>query len=125
MTVRFNDPASATFTLYNGSKIPVFGFGTYKITGSNCYQRVMQALEYGYRCIDTASFYKNEEEIGKAVNDFLSKNRGKVSRDQIFIITKVWPDDMVSKDTCRKSVETSLSILFKLTVFLVVMRHQS
>ena len=55
--------------------VPCVGFGTYKLTGETCRKAVEEALQFGYRHIDTAQFYKNEEEIGKAVrNSGLNRN---------------------------------------------------
>ena len=67
--------------------VPCVGFGTYKLTGETCRKAVEEALQFGYRHIDTAQFYKNEEEIGKAV-----RNSG-LSRDKVFITTKIFPTD--------------------------------
>ena len=67
--------------------MPEIGFGTYKLTGHAALTAVEYALEAGYRHIDTAQFYGNEEEVGQAV-----RNAG-IDRDHIFITTKVFPSD--------------------------------
>jgi 2,5-diketo-D-gluconate reductase B len=67
--------------------VPTVGFGTYKLTGEACLKAVDEALQVGYRHIDTAQFYKNEDEVGLAV-----KNSG-IFRGNIFITTKVFPTD--------------------------------
>jgi len=71
--------------LNNGVAIPPVGFGVYKITDfDECYRAVRDAIAVGYRLIDTAQFYGNEEAVGKAVKD------SHVSREDLFITTKVW-----------------------------------
>lgn len=75
-----------TVTLNNGVEMPVLGLGTYKTTDPNeCLTSVRDALELGYRMIDTAQFYDNEELVGQAVAS------SDVPREDIFITTKVWP----------------------------------
>ncbi|MCX6089814.1 MAG: aldo/keto reductase [Candidatus Atribacteria bacterium] len=68
-----------------GAKIPAIGLGTWDLRGSECVQAVMSALEIGYRHLDTAQFYQNEEEVGKALS------QSPVRREDIFLTTKVWP----------------------------------
>lgn len=76
---------SDTFTLSNGVKIPCVGFGTYKTPdGDVCVKGVLTALEAGYRHIDTAEFYFNEEGVGKALAET------SLPREDIFVTTKVW-----------------------------------
>lgn len=70
-------------TLYNGLKMPLLGFGTARMNGEECYNAVINALECGYRHIDTAHMYLNEEVIGKAI---ISSN---ISRDELFITSKL------------------------------------
>jgi 2,5-diketo-D-gluconate reductase B len=67
--------------------IPKVGFGTYQLTGNEGIRSVEDALQTGYRHIDTAQAYDNEEEVGKAI-----MNSG-INRQEIFITTKVWPSD--------------------------------
>lgn len=80
-----------TFTLNNGVAIPAVGFGTFANEGSKgeTYKAVTHALKTGYRHLDCAWFYQNEEEVGDAVRDFLKENTS-VQRSDIFICTKVW-----------------------------------
>lgn len=76
---------SDTFTLSNGVGIPCVGFGTYKTPdGDVCVTGVLTALEAGYRHIDTAEFYFNEEGVGKALAET------SLPREDIFVTTKVW-----------------------------------
>ncbi|ROL59733.1 aldo/keto reductase [Bacteroidetes/Chlorobi group bacterium MS-B_bin-24] len=92
-------------TLNNKVKIPVLGLGTYLMKpGEETYNACRWALEFGYRHIDTASFYRNEEDVGRAV-----RNSG-IDRKDVFITTKVWNDDQGYDKTLR-AVETSLKKL--------------
>jgi 2,5-diketo-D-gluconate reductase B len=81
--------------------IPAIGLGTYLITGQDCIQIVQQALEVGYRHIDTAQMYNNESEVGEGIS------QSSVDRSDIFLTTKVWPDQL-SKSRFLPSVEESL-----------------
>ncbi|KAI1845569.1 hypothetical protein JX266_008427 [Neoarthrinium moseri] len=83
--------AQTTFTLSNGVKIPGAGFGTFANEGAKgeSYKAVKVALQTGYRHLDCAWFYGNEDEVGQAVRDFL-KETPSVKREDIFICTKVW-----------------------------------
>ncbi|KAL2267878.1 hypothetical protein VTJ83DRAFT_5155 [Remersonia thermophila] len=83
--------SSKVYTLYNGVQIPALGFGTFSNEGAKgqTYKAVLKALEVGYRHLDCAWFYQNEDEVGDALHEFLSKNPG-VKREDIFLCTKVW-----------------------------------
>ena len=81
------------FTLSNGIEIPPVGFGTYKSTLSDGAAPVRRAIELGYRYLDTASFYKNEEEVGEALATC------GLPREEIFLATKLWPTEMGYKET--------------------------
>ncbi|MBI2667704.1 aldo/keto reductase [Candidatus Woesearchaeota archaeon] len=70
--------------LNNNLKMPVIGLGTWQIRGKSAENSVLYALEAGYRLIDTASFYNNEEEVGNAI-----KKSG-IPRGDLFITTKIW-----------------------------------
>lgn len=79
---------SSTYTLANGTKIPCIGFGTWQTPdGDVAYRSVLAALKAGYRHIDTATAYGNEESVGRAINDFLKD--GEVRREELFITTKL------------------------------------
>lgn len=74
--------------LNDGTQMPLFGFGTYQIpNGGACYRAVRHALEVGYRHIDTAAFYGNEEDVGRAVRD------SGIARADIYVTTKLWNSD--------------------------------
>lgn len=88
-------------TLSNGVKMPILGYGVYQVTKDECERCVLNALEVGYRSIDTAQSYFNEEEVGSAM-----KKSG-VPREDIFLTSKVWVEHYGYEET-RKSVEESL-----------------
>lgn len=75
----------STYSLKNGLEIPVVGFGTWKTPdGDDAYNSVSEALKAGYRHIDTAAVYGNEESVGKAIKD------SGLSREDVFVTSKVW-----------------------------------
>lgn len=71
-------------TLSNGVKMPILGYGVYQITKDECERCVLDALKVGYRHIDTAQSYFNEEEVGSAIK------KSDVPREEIFLTSKVW-----------------------------------
>ena len=71
-------------TLRNGVKMPILGYGVYQVTKEDCERCVLDALQAGYRSIDTAQSYFNEEEVGSAI-----KKSG-IPREDIFLTSKVW-----------------------------------
>lgn len=91
-------------TLSNGVQIPQVGLGTFKSTGEEAYISVLTALKNGYRHIDSARVYGNEKEVGRAVKD------SQVPREEIFITTKIYIDQM-GYDKTLKSFEESLQWL--------------
>ena len=74
-------------------QVPVPGLGTYQLTGKEGERAILDAIALGYRHIDTAQFYHNEEDVGNAI-----KNSG-VARKELFITTKIWPTDFVKKNS--------------------------
>ncbi len=82
-----NFDIGSTVRLNNGLSMPLFGFGTYRATGKEATRACLTALEMGYRLIDTASMYGNEEEVGEAV-----RTSG-IPREDIFVTTKLWNSD--------------------------------
>lgn len=88
-------------TLSNGVKMPILGYGVYQVTKDECERCVLDALEVGYRSIDTAQSYFNEEEVGSAM-----KKSG-ILREEIFLTSKVWVEHYGYEET-KKSVEESL-----------------
>ncbi|MCH5461707.1 aldo/keto reductase [Lactobacillus sp. LC28-10] len=94
-----------TYTLSNGTKIPVVGFGTWQTPdGDVAYHAVLDALAAGYRHIDTAAAYGNEESVGHAIHD------SGVKREDLFVTTKLWNGDHGYEKT-KQAIGTSLSKL--------------
>jgi diketogulonate reductase-like aldo/keto reductase len=108
-----------SFKLSNGVTIPGVGFGTFASEGAKgeTYAAVMKALRVGYRHLDCAWYYLNEDEVGDAVQDFLKENPS-VKREDLFITTKVWnhlhryEDVLWSIDSSLKNLKTSYVDLF-------------
>ena len=88
-----------TLTLNNGIQMPVLGFGTFMMNGSECEESVLTAIRAGYRMIDTAEAYGNEEAVGNAII------KSGVSRKELFLVTKV---NFRSYENTRETVEASL-----------------
>lgn len=78
-------------TLNDGYDFPLLGLGTYKLEAADVEPVVRRAIELGYRHIDTASLYGNEVEVGKAIRDAIAA--GDVTREELFVTTKLWNDD--------------------------------
>ena len=92
-------------TLNNGIKMPLEGFGVFQVPDSaECEKAVIDAIESGYRLIDTAAAYMNEEAVVRAIN-----NCGE-PREELFITTKLWVQD-ASYEGAKKAIETSLEKL--------------
>ena len=92
------------FTLQNGVKMPCIGYGTYKCTDGSDERIVRMALEAGYRMLDTAAAYENEEYVGKAVRE------SGIPREEIFLTSKVWKTNLGYEST-KRSFEESLERL--------------
>lgn len=93
-----------TVTLNNGIPMPILGFGTNTLNGSIGIRSVHDAISVGYRLIDTAHIYGNEEEVGEGI-----KQSG-VDRKNLFITSKLWVDDSGYENT-KKAFETSINKL--------------
>lgn len=94
-----------TYQLNNGVKIPVLGFGTFKAkNGEEAYRAVLEALKAGYRHIDTAAIYQNEESVGQAIKD------SGVPREELFVTTKLW-NSQQTYEQARQAFEESLEKL--------------
>ena len=83
-----------------GEKVPSLGLGTYRLSGEECTRSVERALALGYRHIDTAQMYRNEDEVARGL-----ENSG-VDREDVFLVTKVWPSDFSHDDVVRKTRES-------------------
>jgi 2,5-diketo-D-gluconate reductase A len=92
-------------TLNNGLEIPALGFGVFQMSDlAECERAVRDAIEVGYRLIDTAASYLNEEAVGRAL-----KNSG-ISREHLFVTTKLWVQD-ASYEGAKQAVQNSLKRL--------------
>ena len=92
-------------TLNNGVEMPILGFGVYQIPAEETEQAVSDALDAGYRHLDTAAAYGNEEAVGRAI-----RSSG-IPRDELFVTTKLWIQDRPVEDNARRAAETSLQKL--------------
>ncbi|MEB3198400.1 MAG: aldo/keto reductase [Candidatus Sericytochromatia bacterium] len=98
-------PTIANLTLNNGVTIPQLGLGVYEAAaGQEAYDAVQQALQLGYRHIDTASIYGNEADVGRAVRD------AGLPRSELFVVSKVWNKDQ-GYDATLRACERSLQLL--------------
>lgn len=91
-------------TLSNGVKMPILGYGVYQVAKEECERCVLDALKAGYRSIDTAQSYFNEEEVGSAIE------KSGVAREDIFLTSKVWIEHY-GYEECKKSVLKSMEKL--------------
>jgi 2,5-diketo-D-gluconate reductase A len=94
-----------TVTLNNGVQMPILGFGVYQIPADQTEQAVTHALFAGYRHIDTAAAYQNEEAVGRAI-----KKSG-IPRSELFVTTKLWIQDAPGEANTKKAFERSLERL--------------
>ena len=91
-------------TLSNGVRMPMVGYGVYQVTPQECERCVLDALQVGYRSLDTAQSYFNEEQVGSAIQ------KSGVPRQGIFLTTKVWVEHY-GYDAARGSVLRSMEKL--------------
>ena len=97
-------------TLNTGAKMPIEGFGVFQVSDAAvCEQAVYDAIRTGYRLIDTAQAYMNEAAVGKAVRRAIAD--GLVSREELFITTKLWVSNMKTEDGAYASLKESLAKL--------------
>lgn len=108
------DLATKTVKLNDGNIMPIIGLGTYSLTGDVCVNSVSAALKRGYRLIDTAYMYHNEESIGKAI-----KNSG-VPREEIFITTKLYPNQY---NDAESAIDDALERLNVNYIDLMLLHH--
>ncbi len=92
------------FKLNNGVLVPSIGFGTWQISNEDAYEATLNAIKIGYRHIDTAYAYQNEEAIGRAIKD------SKIDRSELFITSKL-PSDIKSYDGAKEYFNKSLNLL--------------
>ena len=100
--------------LYNGVEVPVLGIGTFMISPEDAEKSVYAALKGGYRMIDTANAYMNEEAVGKALARAIRD--GIVKREEVFVSTKIWPtvyeDEAAVEKTLKRLGLEYVDLLF-------------
>jgi 2,5-diketo-D-gluconate reductase B len=84
----------------HGARIPLIGLGTWDLRGRTCARMVEQALQLGYRHIDTAELYDNEREVGEGLR------ASGIERDEVFVTTKVWPSHFSARELERAAKES-------------------
>ena len=108
-------------TLSNGIKMPLEGFGVFQVPDAAvCKQAVLDAIKTGYRLIDTAAIYMNEEAVGAAIKEAVET--GLVKREELFVTTKVWVSD-ASYEGAKRAFERSMKKL-QLDYLDMLMLHQ-
>ena len=108
-------------TLSNGIKMPLEGFGVFQVPDATvCKQAVLDAIKTGYRLIDTAAIYMNEEAVGAAIKEAVET--GLVKREELFVTTKVWVSD-ASYEGAKRAFERSMKKL-QLDYLDMLMLHQ-
>ena len=90
--------------LNNGIEMPILGFGVFQIPENQTAKAVSEALEVGYRLLDTATSYRNEKMVGNAIK------KSNIPREEIFVTTKVWVQD-AGYDKTKTAFEKSLELL--------------
>lgn len=94
-------------TLTNGTKMPMEGFGVFQVHDKEeCKRSVLDAIRTGYRLIDTAASYGNEDAVGEAVREAIAE--GICTREELFITSKMWVQDMASYETAKAAIDASL-----------------
>ncbi len=98
-----------TYILHDGVQIPVLGFGTWQMPDNEETANIVEhAIEVGYRHIDTAAVYKNEKSVGLGIKQAIDK--GLVTREELFVTTKLWNDDH-TYELAQKAIDESLERL--------------
>lgn len=94
-------------TLNNGLKMPILGFGVFRVPDKKeCSESVYQAIKAGYRLIDTAASYTNEDAVGEAVKRAIDE--GICQREDLFITSKLWVQDMKDYESAKKAIDASI-----------------
>lgn len=112
--IKIFDFNKKTVLLNSGHEMPVLGLGTYSLQGNECYEAVSYFLKAGGRLIDTAHFYKNEEEVGRAVRD------SGIKRSEIFVITKLYPNQFSNPE---KAIDDALNKLNIGYIDMILLHH--
>lgn len=94
-------------TLNNGIQMPMEGLGVFRVPDKReCRKSVLSAIRLGYRLIDTATAYQNEDAVGDAVREAIAE--GICTREELFITSKLWVSDMKNEEAARAGIERSL-----------------
>ena len=94
-------------TLQNGIQMPMEGFGVFQVRDkAECKRSVLDAIRAGYRLIDTAASYTNEDAVGEAVREAIAE--GLCTREELFITSKMWVQDMANYETAKAAIDASL-----------------
>ena len=96
--------------LNNGVKMPMEGFGVFQVRDKEeCKRSVLDAIKAGYRLIDTAASYTNEDAVGEAVKEAIAQ--GICTREELFITSKMWVQDMQNYETAKAAIDASLNAM--------------
>ena len=96
--------------LNNGIKMPMEGFGVFQVRDKEeCKRSVLDAIKAGYRLIDTAASYTNEDAVGEAVKEAIAQ--GICTREELFITSKMWVQDMQNYETAKAAIDASLNAM--------------
>ena len=97
-------------TLNNAIKMPMEGFGVFQVRDKEeCKRSVLDAIKAGYRLIDTAASYTNEDAVGEAVKEAIAQ--GICTREELFITSKMWVQDMQNYETAKAAIDASLNAM--------------
>ena len=112
------DLENGTVILNSGYEMPILGIGTFRLSGSEAENSVYWALRDGYRLIDTARIYGNEADVGRGIQRAIEE--GFVTREEIFVTTKMWTDDF---DNGAEAINASLERLGLDYIDLMILHH--
>ena len=112
------DLENGTVMLNSGYEMPILGIGTFRLSGSEAENSIYWALRDGYRLIDTARIYGNEADVGRGIQRAIEE--GFVTREEIFVTTKMWTDDF---DNGAEAVNASLERLGLDYIDLMILHH--
>ena len=107
ISLKKGDSIMEYVTLSNGLKMPMVGFGVFRVPDKKeCEESVYQAIKAGYRLIDTAAAYYNEDAVGTAVKKAIAE--GICTREDLFITSKMWVQDMQNYEMAKQAIDASI-----------------
>ena len=112
------DLERGTVTLNNGREMPILGIGTYRLSSEQAENSVYWALKAGFRLIDTARIYGNEDGVGRGIRRAIGE--GSVTREEVFVTTKMWTSDYSNGDA---AIDASLRRLGLEYIDLMILHH--